>query len=152
VDLAVLEPLMTHSDDEFEDRFKNWRRWCLYFDIGRYKHGGRAVSLEGCYSGPQGKGHPYGWGDWDVAAPPQIRINEPIDHWDALDVNRAYTQLPERTRTTIKLIYFPCVDKTGRPLTPKRKAQIIRCHYLDLRETGYMAKRMLRNRLRFLER
>jgi hypothetical protein len=110
------------------------------------------VSLEGLYSGPQGKGHPYGWGDWDEAAPPQIRINGPIDHWDAVAVNRAFVGLPERTRITLKLIFFPCYDKAGHALTPKRKAQIIRCHYLDLKEAGHMAKKMLKNRLRFLER
>lgn len=26
-------------------------------------------SLEGAYSGPQGKGHPTGWGDWQIVVP-----------------------------------------------------------------------------------
>jgi hypothetical protein len=118
--------------DEFETRFRNWLRWCR--DV--YGSQGRCFSAEGAYRSPQ---------HWDPPEP-NMRILEPIMDYDALLVNRAYWQLAEKTRRTIKILWFRTNWK------PTWQAQKIGCHHTELGEVGYRAKRMLQNRLDFVER
>lgn len=118
--------------DDFEGRFNNWLRWCR--DV--YGSQGRCHSAEGSYRSPQ---------HWDPPEP-DMRILEPIIDYDALLVNRAYWQLGEQTRRTIKILWF----RTG--WRPQWKAQKIGCHHTGLDEVGRRAKLMLRNRLRFIEK
>jgi hypothetical protein len=75
-----------------------------------------------------------------------MRILEPVIDYDALLVNRAYWELGEKTRKTIKILWF----RTG--WKPTWQAQKIGCHHTELGEIGYRAKRMLQNRLDFVER
>jgi hypothetical protein len=75
-----------------------------------------------------------------------MRILEPIMDYDALLVNRAYWQLAEKTRRTIKILWFRAHWK------PSWQAQRIGCHHTELGEVGYKAKKMLANRLDFMER
>jgi hypothetical protein len=68
---------------------------------------------------------------------------------DAVMVNRAFVALTEaspRMARVIKVIWF----KTH--LRPQKQAQEIGCHWKELGEIGYRAKRMLENRLRFIEK
>ena len=44
--------------------------WGQYWRV-RGRPPEHAMSLEGGYSGPQGKGHPHGWGDWETDIPPR---------------------------------------------------------------------------------
>jgi hypothetical protein len=118
--------------DEFETRFRNWLRWCR--DV--YGSQGRCFSAEGAYRSPQ---------HWDPPEP-NMRILEPIMDYDALLVNRAYWQLAEKTRRTIKILWFRTSWK------PTWQAQKIGCHHTELGEVGYRAKTMLKNRLDFVER
>jgi hypothetical protein len=75
-----------------------------------------------------------------------MRILEPIIDHHALLVNRAYWELGEKSRRTILVIWF-------RPHWREQwKAQKIGCHHTELGEVGYRAKRMLKNRLDFVER
>jgi hypothetical protein len=138
--IEPIPPFVT--EDDFERRFRNWLSWCRFSDRGP---NGRCSSLEGAYSGPQGKGHPYGWGDWDEAAPPKITIPVPVDYWDGLLVNRAYWQLGEKARRTILVIWF------RQHWRAQWKAQKIGCHHTELEERAHWGKLMLRNRVRFLE-
>jgi hypothetical protein len=130
--------------EDFEPRFQNWLRWC-YEISGEPVASDRAHSLEGLYSGPQGKGHPTGWGDWDEAAPPHITIPIPIDHWDALLINRAYWQLGEKIRRTIKILWF------RKSWGKERQARKIGVHQSTLDDVAEQSKAMLKNRLRFVE-
>lgn len=119
---------------DFEQRFVNWLAWCA----GRVMLPGiRAISAEAGWIGPQGKGCPTGWGDYDISSlppkPPRIRV----DAQDGLEVNRAYIQLPEQDRLAIKLTWF-------KQLRPQRAAQIIGCHHTKLHEIAHRAKDRLR--------
>jgi len=130
--------------DAFEIRFQNWVRWCK----ARGMHGnGRAASLEGAYSGPQGKGHPTGWGDWESGPLAPLNVPELIDIPDAVEVNRAFTQLAMIASTyamAIKVLVFMDWMK------PTRQAQILGTHYTRLSFMLDRAKKMLRNVLRGL--
>jgi hypothetical protein len=127
--------------DPFAARFENWRRWCVAH--GHYQR--RSASLEGVYSGPQGKGHPSGWGDWEESAPPRGTVLVPINIPDALEVNRAYTRLallaPTYARAIQVLVFQPW-------LRPQRQAQMLGTHYQRLDFLLDRAKKMLRNQLR----
>lgn len=134
IPIALTSPgMMTESD--FEARFTNWLRWCQ----GRYYfQRSQAGSVEGAYRSPQRN-------VWDPPDP-NMKILEPIRNYDAVMVNRAYWQLGDRVRQTIKILWF-------RPHWREQwKAQKIGCHHTELAELGYRAKRMLKNRLAFLER
>ena len=128
------------DDPQFAQRFDNWRRWC----IGRGFHQGHCASLEGDYSGPQGKGHSTGWGDWEVSPPPPSDPRVVIDIPDAIEVNRAYTRLATLAPTyarAIQVLVFQSYIK------PTRQAQILGTHYTRLDDLLYRAKKMLRNQL-----
>lgn len=124
----------------FEQRFDNWRRWC----VGRGFHQGHCASLEGAYSGPQGKGHSTGWGDWEVSPPPPSDPKVLIDIPDAIEVNRAYLRLaslaPTYARAIQVLVFQPWIR-------PQRQAQMLGTHYLRLDVLLDKAKKMLQNQL-----
>lgn len=127
--------------DGFEDRFRNWRAWCLSRGFYRRQTG----SIEGDYSGPQGNGHPSGWGDWDQAAPPITQARVVVNVPDAMDVQRAYVRLwqqSERYARVIQVLVFQDWIK------PQRQAQILATHYLRLPAELVKAKKMLANLLR----
>lgn len=117
--------------DDFEERFRNWVRWCR--DV--FNQRGRAGSAEGAYRSPQ---------HWEPPEP-NMKLLDPIIDWDALLVNRAYWQLGEKTRRTIKILWF------RRSWGPERQARKIGIHKSKLEEVAELSKKMLSNRLRFVE-
>lgn len=128
------------ADAVFEAKFENWRRWCIL--KGMYQ--AQAGSLEGSYSGPQGHGHPTGWGDWDQAAPPVTKERVVINVPDAVAVNRAFVSLaslaPYHAQVIKTLVFKPFLRET-------RQAQILGTHYQRLGELLRRAKLMLKNQL-----
>lgn len=120
------------SDTEFEVRFKNWLSWCRMKGL----HQGHAGSVEGKYRSPQ---------HWDPVNPkPEwlLTMNEP----DAVLLNRAYSQLGEYTRRAIKILWFRSYWR------PQYQAQKLGVHHTELGDLGYRVKRMMENRLKYLER
>lgn len=116
----------------FDDRFSNWVAWCKY----RGLHQDRAKSIEGAYRSPQ---------IWDARnAKPDWLLN--MDIPDAIMVNRAYSQLGERIRRVIKVIWFKPHWR------PQWQAQKLGCHFTQLGELADHAKCVMKNRLDFLER
>jgi hypothetical protein len=69
-----------------------------------------------------------------------------MDIPDAVLLNRAYSQLGDRTRNIIKVLWFRTHWR------PQWQAQKIGCHFKELGEMGEWAKKMLSNRLTFIER
>ena len=116
----------------FEQRFSNWLHWCQLKGI----YHGKAGSAEGYYRSPQ---------IWEPQNPKPIWLIE-LDENDAVLVNRAYSQLGTKARKTIKVLWI----KTG--WRPQWQPQAIGCHWKELEEVGYRAKRMLENRLAFIEK
>jgi hypothetical protein len=114
---------------EFAQRFENWRRWCVR--KGLYQ--GRTGSAEGAYRSPQ---------IWDPPGPRPMPINDP----DAILLNRAFWQLGGKVRLTIKILVFRSHWR------PQWQAQKLGVHYLKLDQELVKAKRMMENRLTFLER
>ena len=129
------------SQIDFAERFDNWVRWCR---SGSGQPCGHAYSLEGLYTGPQGKGHPYGWGDWASAVISRYQYREPVIVPDAHQVNTAYWQLPDRPRKVIKLIWFTS-------LAARTKARKLNIHYLQLADTGRQAQQQLQDQLHRIE-
>ena len=96
----------------------------------------KAGSAEGNYHSPQ---------VWDDRNPrPQWLIE--LDVPDAVEVNRAYIQLGERTRRVIKILWFRTHWR------PQWQAQKLGCHHTELGELGHKARLMLRNRLDFIQK
>lgn len=117
---------------DFSERFHNWLHWCQIKGI----YHGKAGSAEGRYRSPQ---------TWEPQNPkPAWLVTMDIN--DAVLVNRAYSQLAERTRKIIKVIWIKAHWR------PQWQAQAIGCHWKELEEVGYRAYRMLENRLEFIER
>jgi hypothetical protein len=121
--------------DNFEVRFANWLAWCRM----RGLHQGHAGSIEGRYRSPQ---------HWDPINPkPAWLLAMNVN--DAVLVNRAFVALTEsspRMARAIKVIWFKA------NLRPQKQAQEIGCHWKELEEIGYRAKKMLENRLGFIEK
>ena len=115
----------------FNERFSNWLYWCQLKGI----YHGKAGSAEGRYRSPQ---------TWEPQNPKPAWLIT-MDIPDAVEVNRAYSQLGERTRKIIKVLWLKTTWR------PQWQAQAIGCHWKELEEVGYRAKRMLENRLNFLE-
>jgi hypothetical protein len=115
----------------FEYRFQNWLHWCQLKGI----YHGKAGSAEGRYRSPQ---------TWEPQNPKPAWLIA-MDVNDAVLLNRAYSQLGDRTRRTIKVLFI----KTG--WRPQWQAQAIGCHWKELDERGHQAKRMMENRLRQIE-
>ena len=115
-------PLKT---DPFEVRFQNWVRWCN--QKGLYR--GRVGSAEGDWRSPQ---------IWD---PPEPRP-EPINDPDAVEMNRAYTQLamtaPTYARAIQVLVFRPY-------LRPQRQGQILGVNYQKLDQLLHKSKQMMKN-------
>lgn len=113
---------------EFETRFRNWLRWCKE---GHPEPHEQCGSAEGNWKSPQ---------IWEPD-PLERNLVDPIDIWDALEVQRAFYGLPEVNRRTIKLIHF----------RPKWRrswiAQKLGCHQSQLEERLSISKKMLSNRL-----
>jgi hypothetical protein len=112
----------------FDERFINWLKWCRLRGI----HQDRARSAEGAYRSPQ---------VWEERnpRPAELDIN------DAVLVNRAYSQLAEKTRRIIKILWF-------RPhWRPEWQAQKIGCHHTELKDLAAFAMCVMHNRLEFLE-
>jgi hypothetical protein len=139
-----IQPIKREPEDSFPTRYENWKRWCIV----RGMHGARAGSAEGGYSGPQGHGHPYGWGDWDQSAPLKIEVKPQINIPDAVQVNRAFMYLamvaPSHAQV-IKVLEFQTY------LRETRQAQILGVHYQRLGQELFRARKMLQNQLRMLE-
>lgn len=112
---------------EFETRFRNWLRWCYE---GVREPDDTCGSAEGRWKPPQ---------TWEPD-PLERHLIDPVDVWDALDVQRAFYGLPELQRRTIKFLHF---KKWKR----KWVAQKLGCCEADLSEKLHIAKRMLKNRL-----
>jgi len=117
---------------EFSSRFSNWVHWCLM--KGMYQ--AKAGSAEGNYRSGQ---------VWEERLPKPEWLTE-LDIPDAVLVNRAYGQLGDTTRRTIKVLWFRHHWK------PQWQAQKLGCHYTELAEKGFLARKMLENRLDFIER
>lgn len=126
----------------WESRFSNWVRWCKSLERGT---AGRCYSAEGNYRGPQGTGHPTGWGDWENGPLAPLEVKQPIDVPDALKVNRAYTRLAQLSPTyaeVIRVLVF-------QPWIPERRqAQMLGTHYQRLTQMLGKAKTMLQNNLK----
>jgi hypothetical protein len=123
---------VSEKQSNFNERFENWIHWCQLKGI----YHGKAGSAEGKYRSPQ---------TWEPQNPkPAWLITMDVN--DAVLVNRAYSQLGEKTRKTIKVLF---IKTTWRP---QWQAQAIGCHWKELEGVGYRAKRMLENRLNFLEK
>lgn len=116
----------------FNERFSNWLHWCQLKGI----YHGKAGSAEGHYRSPQ---------VWEPQNPKPAWLIT-LDENDAVLVNRAYSQLGDRTRRVIKVLWI----KTG--WKPQWQAQAIGCHWKELEDVGFRAKRMLENRLAFIEK
>lgn len=100
---------------ELRDRLRNWalaHQW--------YRQRGRAFSLEGRFRPPRGVEVEYETGDPPPKAP------EPIDIWDAWDVELAWRELPQRSRWCLKYQYHATVD--GIKLTPEFACRLILKH------------------------
>jgi hypothetical protein len=140
--VIVAEPALMRMapPDAFSARFANWARWCV--QKGLYR--GRAGSVEGAYSGPQGNGHPSGWGDWEEAAPPLTQPKIAVDVPDAIEVNRAYVSLWTLSPTNAHVIKV----MTFRAHWPPRwQAQKLGIHWSRLDEAYARAKKMLSNQI-----
>jgi hypothetical protein len=126
------------KDSVWEQRFDNWAAWCR----SKGFHQARAFSVEGCYSGPQGKGYPYGWGEWENGPLAPLEVRRVIDIPDAIHVNRAYTRLAITAETHARIIRVMTFDR--------RMSFPAKCRFLGYRQDridavlGH-AKRMLRN-------
>jgi hypothetical protein len=118
--------------DDFEVRFANWLAWCRMKGL----HQGHAGSVEGRYRSPQ---------HWDPVSPkPQWLLTMDIN--DAVLLNRAFSQLGEYTRRVIKILWF-------RPhWRVQWQAQKLQVHHTELADLGYRSKRMMENRLKYIER
>lgn len=117
---------------DFDWRFNNWLHFCKLKGI----YHGKAGSAEGRYRSPQ---------IWEPQNPKPAWLIT-LDENDAVLVNRAYSQLADKTRRVIKVIWI----KTW--WRPQWQAQAIGCHWTKLDEAGYRAKKMLENRLNFIEK
>jgi hypothetical protein len=116
----------------FEERFENWLRWCQLKGLYHAKAG----SAEGHYRSPQ---------TWEPQNPKPAWLIT-MDIPDAALLNRAYSQLGDRTRNIIKVLWFRAHWR------PQWQAQKIGCHFKELGEIGNRAKKMFENRLLFIER
>ena len=123
---------MKNKDDDFPERFENWRRWC----IAKGLHQGHAMSIEGRYRSPQ---------HWD---PPNPKPPE-IDLLDAVLVNRAYTMLAQIAESQAKIIKILTFREYWRP---QWQAQKLGIHYLRLDEAYRWAKIAFQNQLAFIEK
>src|ERR1043166_9309266 len=97
------------------DRLRNWARAHQW-----YRQKGRAFSLEGRFRPPRGVEVEYENGD------PPPRTPEPIDIWDAWDMELAWRDLPDRSRWVLKYHYHATVD--GIRLTPEAACRLIKRH------------------------
>lgn len=77
---------------------------------------------------------------WERVEPNMALIN-PVDWWDAVEVQRAFVVLPERPRRAIKFVYFRRHWKKG------WIAQKLGCRSDEIGEKVGFAKLMLANRL-----
>lgn len=117
---------------EFEARFRNWLRWCFE---GHPEPHEACGSAEGNWKSPQ---------IWEPDPPGRNQI-DPVDYWDAVQVQKAFYGLPELHRRVIKFMHF-------RPHWRRSwVAQKLGCHHTDLDERLRMAKRMLANRVDMLD-
>ena len=132
---------MAETAVEFEARFENWVRWCRQRDGSG---AGRVASLEGAYTGPQGKGHPTGWGDWEQGPLAPLPVKVIVDVNDALRVNRAYVQLAAQSPTNARIIQVRVFQGY---LSEKRQAQVLGVQIGRLDELLDRAKKMLCNLL-----
>lgn len=127
---------MTETD--FDTRFDNWVRWCQ--QSGR--SAGRVASLEGLYTGPQGRGHPTGWGDWEQGPLAPLPVKYMVDVNDALRVNRAYVKLAMQAPSQAHVIQVLVFQSY---LSPKRQAQLVGSPIGRLGELLGRAKKSLEN-------
>lgn len=122
----------------FDERFTNWIYWCS----GRVVLPAvRAISAEAAWSGPQGKGCPTGWGDYDITSLPPRPIRPRVDPHDALDLQRAYVRLPAWDRLAIKLIWF------SPKLRDQEIARRLNTHHTRLQDAARAAREALRRRV-----
>jgi hypothetical protein len=117
---------------DFEARFANWLHWCRMKGM----HQGHAGSVEGRYRSPQ---------HWDPVNPkPEWLLLMDVN--DAVLLNRAYSQLGEYARRAIKILWF-------RPYWRAQwQAQKLQVHHTELADLAYRAKKMMENRLAFIEK
>lgn len=128
----AIYPLPKPIPSDFEARFANWLRWCRSGGVRVFAL--ECESIEHVYAGPQGKGCPTGWGDYDESSLPKRSIPEPIDMDDGALLNRVYVyELDPRPRKVIKVIWFE-------RLRPEAKARKLECKPDELRLVGDVAK------------
>lgn len=116
----------------FDERFDNWRRWCLS-DGAIY---GRVASLEGNYRSPQ---------CWEPPNPRPPSVDVP----DAIEINRAYTWLAINAPREAKVIRIMTFCGHWRE---KRRAQILGINSANLADAYRTSRIMLRNVSEHLER
>jgi len=96
-----------------KSRLRNWARAHAW-----YRQHGRCFSLEGRFRPPRGVEVEYDTGDPPPKAP------DPIDIWDAWDMELAWRELPIRSRWCLKYHYHATVD--GEVLHPVISCRLIK--------------------------